>query len=139
MAITLLGASAGCGGKVTGEGDPDAAPQCTRGVQALITGELEGIPINAVLDLARAGLARRGERWAVEWAFAPLGQAIATGTGADGEDVDASLLFVTPQGPPFDGAIFTAAARLRVAPLQPAVLTGCDASVGALVHRFAAS
>jgi hypothetical protein len=121
-AIALLGASAGCGGNVAYEADPDATPKCTQGLQATVSGEVDGIPITAVFNLAHAVLSRSQGHWAVEWMFAQQGTAVATGavtgtgTGADGDEVETSVLFVTPQTPPFDGAIFTAMTRLRIAP-----------------------
>ena len=111
------------------EADPDAAPKCARGLQAMVSGEVEGIPITAVFNLSLAVLARSQGHWAVEWAFAQLGTAVATGavtgtgTGADGDEVETTVLFVTPQTPPFDGAIFTAKTRLRIAPPEMMTLS----------------
>ncbi len=121
--IALFG-TAGCGGKVATEQDPDASLGCTPGsLYAIISGKLDGTPIDTRFNLTSAGLGGNGDQWSKHWTFIPLGHASATGVGARGDEIETSMLLVTPQGPPFEGAIFTASARFRLETFEPATLT----------------
>src|SRR5262245_8313065 len=88
LLTVLLGGIAGCGGRVGVEiepdapQEPDAALECTSGLQALVTGSLNGTPINTLLSLTSAGSGYDGNLWTVVWGFEPLGYAVATGYGA---------------------------------------------------------